>query len=190
MAHRWTCPHCGGGRNLGVRPRKNATDRYCLPCSEKTGTLVERTCAVLDAKRVRGREKSTTKQKRKKARADAPYIFGFHDQHDIRKVLRKVWKIARKLEPSLTRTVPDIKIMYGPDTGRGGYADFWNHRIMVNRGDKRASGYWLSSFSTLVHEVAHFVAYKRDRGSTPHGDVFKGALLELEEDCKHLRGDA
>lgn len=39
---RWVCPLCNVGK-LGLqRPRKNDVIRYCLPCSEKTGRLVER----------------------------------------------------------------------------------------------------------------------------------------------------
>lgn len=39
---RWVCPLCNVGK-LGLqRPRKNDVVRYCLPCSEKTGKLVER----------------------------------------------------------------------------------------------------------------------------------------------------
>lgn len=40
--YRWNCPQCGSGKLLGKRPKKNATGRYCLDCSEKTGYLVER----------------------------------------------------------------------------------------------------------------------------------------------------
>lgn len=49
--HRWVCPKCGSGVLAGKAPRTNATARYCLPCSAKSDTLVERTCPVLDRKR-------------------------------------------------------------------------------------------------------------------------------------------
>jgi hypothetical protein len=42
--YRWVCP-VGGLGALGPKaPRKTATIRYCLPCSAKSPTLVERTC--------------------------------------------------------------------------------------------------------------------------------------------------
>ena len=38
----WVCPECEG-RVLGsTRPRKNSVKLYCLPCSGRTGFLVER----------------------------------------------------------------------------------------------------------------------------------------------------
>lgn len=51
-ARRWVCPACGAGVLAPERPRKDDTRRYCLPCSAKTGRLVERTCPALDKARV------------------------------------------------------------------------------------------------------------------------------------------
>lgn len=48
---RWVCPMCNRVGLAPERPRKNDVRRYCLPCSKKTGRLVERTCAVLTKRR-------------------------------------------------------------------------------------------------------------------------------------------
>lgn len=39
---RWRCSRCGSGCKAPSAPRKNDVRRYCLPCSEETGKLVER----------------------------------------------------------------------------------------------------------------------------------------------------
>jgi hypothetical protein len=55
--HRWVCPECGSGLLASSRPRRNATARYCLPCSAKSPTLVERRCEALEKKRKKKRTK-------------------------------------------------------------------------------------------------------------------------------------
>lgn len=61
----WKCPT---GKHLGVkapqRLRRIDVRRYCLPCSEAAGVLVERTCAA----RERAAERSRAKAGRKAAR--------------------------------------------------------------------------------------------------------------------------
>ena len=66
--YRWTCPECGKAKLAGKSPRRNATVRYCLPCSDHTGSLVARSCPVLDAARERGKAKSEAKLQQKRAR--------------------------------------------------------------------------------------------------------------------------
>lgn len=49
--YRWICPLCGAGKLAPSRPRRDDARRFCLPCTDKTGRLVERTCPALTAKR-------------------------------------------------------------------------------------------------------------------------------------------
>lgn len=69
--YRWICPECSTGKLLGAAPRKNATERFCLPCSESTGHLVERTCPTLDRKRAQKAEKRFEKASRDRAKEKA-----------------------------------------------------------------------------------------------------------------------
>lgn len=52
MSVRWECPN---GKHPAIlapqRPRKNDVRRFCLPCSEQAGVLVERTAPSLERKR-------------------------------------------------------------------------------------------------------------------------------------------
>lgn len=67
---RWECPN---GLHPGVlassRPRKNATARYCLACSETAGVLVERTAPALERKR--NAKTAVREEKRARERAAA-----------------------------------------------------------------------------------------------------------------------
>lgn len=69
--YRWVCPECESAKHAPQAPRMNDVRRYCLPCSEATGYLVERTCPVLDAKRARKKETQRTRAARRAARNKA-----------------------------------------------------------------------------------------------------------------------
>lgn len=61
---RWVCPTCGAGKHAPSRPRRDDVRRFCLPCSEKSGRLVERICPVNE----KVRERSVESSKRKASR--------------------------------------------------------------------------------------------------------------------------
>ena len=48
---RWKCANCDHGLLAPTKPRKNDVRRYCLPCSAKTGKLVERISPTLEKQR-------------------------------------------------------------------------------------------------------------------------------------------
>ena len=59
---RWVCPQCGVGK-LGLqRPRKNDIVRYCFPCSEKAGVLVERVSPA-DINKKKKKEEAVARKK-------------------------------------------------------------------------------------------------------------------------------
>jgi len=73
---RWRCQKCGGALNAPEKIRKNNIKRYCLPCSERTGKLIERTCiavATRQAKTEASKKKAQAKKKEalERARAEA-----------------------------------------------------------------------------------------------------------------------
>lgn len=67
---RWTCPNDLHPGVLGPsKPRRDNLCRYCLPCSEKVGKLVERVVPKLEAKREAKRERASEKAKAARAKA-------------------------------------------------------------------------------------------------------------------------
>lgn len=180
---RWNCPECGRGVLLGPAPRKNATARYCLPCSEKKGTLVERVSPVLERKREAARLRANERERKKLAKARAKFMV---DGHDLVKELARIWTIARRLEPNLRLKPPLLTVNKREVTvdseGRrwGHYTSgrAWRsqHRIHITAG-VRAS----EVQEVLVHEVAHFLGFAR--GDQGHGDTFNAALTELTLDA-------
>lgn len=69
--HNWVCPECGSTKRAPSKPRANDVRRYCLPCSEATGYLVQRTCPVLDARREHKAEVKRARAAKKAARNKA-----------------------------------------------------------------------------------------------------------------------
>jgi len=67
---RWKCPECDSGKLAPTRPRRNDVRRYCLPCSERTGYLVERTCPAAAAKKQRAAARRLDKAERAKVKKE------------------------------------------------------------------------------------------------------------------------
>jgi len=94
---RWVCPNdCGNNVMAPGRMRRDDVRRYCLPCSESTGRLVERLAPALE--RVR-EEKAAARRKRERKAAAAATAkrWCLVDGTDVRPMFRrarslKVWK--------------------------------------------------------------------------------------------------
>lgn len=69
---RWRCPKCGGVRLAPSAPRADDVRRFCLPCSEKGGRLVERVCVVREAAQARAAaEREEAREANARAREEA-----------------------------------------------------------------------------------------------------------------------
>lgn len=64
---KWQCEKCGSAVIAAERIRKNNIKRYCLPCSELTGVLVERTCIATARKQAKAAARKKKTQAKTKA---------------------------------------------------------------------------------------------------------------------------
>lgn len=97
----------------------------------------------------------------------------------------KVWAVARRLEPGLTDVrCPTLQLKRGYSRTRG-----WawrDGRIVVRVWEGRTGP---EALATLIHEVAHFMAWRR--GSLKCGDDrFLAAHAELKGECRGLVFDS
>jgi len=70
---RWSCPICAIGALGPQRPRKDNAVRYCLPCTAKTGKLVERvSVADINKKKAAQEHKKAAQEDRRVARKANP----------------------------------------------------------------------------------------------------------------------
>jgi hypothetical protein len=159
--HRWTCPECGSGVLLGPRPRRDATARFCLPCSEDRGSLVERVCPALDRKRAERREKRSERvravRERQRARDTRA---GVHVPSEF----ERVWRVAVAAEelPHIdSARPPPTLIVRRKSFGYSGRA--YSNRVTSREATGRTVVLSISDTTSaacvrylIAHEIAHF----------------------------------
>lgn len=70
MGRLWACPNGCGSKRGPERPRRNATIRYCLACSERTGSLVERVSPAAERERTEHAARRRARSERRAAAAN------------------------------------------------------------------------------------------------------------------------
>lgn len=108
MTRRWKCPKCQKGVNAPERMRSDDIRRFCLPCSEETGRLVPRVCAVLARKRERSKKRGAGRAKRKRAekrRREAPERRLRREERRAETAARRALRDRLKKRETLTRRV-------------------------------------------------------------------------------------
>lgn len=202
---RWVCPDCGKGVNAPDRPRTDDIRRFCLPCSEKTGRLVKRTCPTLDrersaksekaaakrsaaAKRERAkaraeREKAAAKRAREQERAEA----AARASREYRGVnldveAERIWNTPSLVEYHRGSRLPTLDFRrrrQGYTSGRA-----WPWRIVMTLGGPVDEVLWV-----LAHELAHSAVDRRGRHG--HDEVWAAAYAGAARDrwgAEHFTG--
>ena len=100
----WRCPDCGSGVRAPGKPRLNDVRRFCLPCSQRSGYMVERVCPTLETKRAKVKAKVSAKGKSERVkatavreikRASANDVY-FVDGVDVRPILKRMQTILKR----------------------------------------------------------------------------------------------
>ena len=185
---RWKCEKCNDGLLAPSRPRRNDVRRYCLPCSAKQGTLVERIAPALEKqrekraafvsvkvkeKRVRKRQKLQPIKERQKKAKQRQAIF--------EKEADRIWSL---LYPEGTnRRRPRINIVFSRNRGCSGYYD----GSVLIRIPRWSSG-GVSAWEVLAHELCHAVIPTSTRDGS-HGKAFYVALKNVIEARWKVRMD-
>lgn len=164
---RWTC-ECGNNVLAPGRMRKDDVRRFCLPCSERTGRLVARTCPSLEA--VRGRKEAARREKRAASVAVAR-----EKKAPLRRAKAARRRVARlrawereglRMRPEwIALRRKSVPFAYGR-AGRTGFVVFGDDAPLV----------WLEV--VLVHEFTHVCLVRTlNRGRVGHGQAFRGLFL-------------
>jgi len=158
---RWKCEQCDNGLLAPSRPRKNDVRRYCLPCSAKQGTLVERIAPALQKKREqraafvsqkikqqRQRERQKQLPSKQQARIDRLR------KQMITNEAERIWKLMQPYHKG--KCLPQIHIARGKNWGSqyGHARSGWNHiQVNVDRDQsvQRSKRVW----EVLAHELCH-----------------------------------
>lgn len=179
---RWDCPT---GTHPGVlgptRPPRDSIVRYCLPCSQATGRLVERTAPALEAKREAAAERAKAKAaaaRQRDARQRAAAKQAETDRYtvegvDLRVELRRLVKLRAfgGARGQLARRPPtfDVTRRTRRPATQFGHAEPWANRIHM--------ALWptvtlAEARETLVHELVHLYVGAQPGSARWHGDEF------------------
>jgi len=201
---RWKCENCNDGLLAPSRPRKNDVRRYCLPCSSKKGTLVERIAPALqkksDQKKVQ-RKQLVAKQRERTAvspktyeRNYKKYLTKYSNGWHIESEAKRIWNLFEPYHNG--RTMPTIKIWFNKmefdyseaqqsgdpkdvkvwksPRGNLGHAEYSSNEIMLKTN---------CDWETLAHELCHMAVRSRykDGRRKAHDEVFYKALKDVCE---------
>ncbi len=150
---RWICTRCEGAVNAPARMRLDNVKRYCLPCSAETGRLVKRSCPTLEHKRdeVKAARLRRSAQLRERARTE---------QDAYPNSLWREWRGMLRLPTAREAGVPlgaTIRIRFWQSsTGSSGYA--LRRHVLLRAGRDR-----FDALAVLLHELAHLVAFRRQK---------------------------
>lgn len=150
---RWVCPECDDGVLGPQRPRRDNIVRYCLPCSEKAGKLVERSTPSLDKRREARAEKNAERRAAKAKRE--------REREKRRTHISLTDAAGRVVELDVAKTVRAFAKRAGvpcgfqfswnrrSDGGNSGRANRYTVHLSIGSGK-------LESFCSLAaHELAH-----------------------------------
>lgn len=181
MAVRWECPN-GHAAVLGPkRPRRDSIVRFCLPCSEEAGRLVERTAPVVErrskalaekreakeaakreAARVqRQREKESERQRKEREAQERLAYLTVRTQDAVGRMIDvnvedELRVMARKVlgrKSSLARGHFTVKVRRSDVGTWHGHAKPWRNEIVLTlpKGINR----WEDLQVLLLHELVH-----------------------------------
>jgi hypothetical protein len=158
---RWKCSLCDDGLLAPTRPRKNDVRRYCLPCSAKSGRLVDRVAPSLEKKREKRTAIVEQKNKEKRVRV-AKKLQPTKEQQRIdrlrakmiHKEAERIWELMKPYHKG--KRLPNIVIAKGQNRGRQyGHAESWANRIQVNVDRQQSVSRSKRVWEVLAHELCH-----------------------------------
>lgn len=158
---RWRCEQCQHGLLAPMRPRKNDVRRYCLPCSSKTGVLVERVAPTLEKQRSARKEaskKKATAKRRRIAERSAPLKSQQRIDASRAKMIHKeaerIWKLMQPYHNG--KPIPKIVIGRGRNHGsQYGFAKRYSNLIQVNVDRDQSPNRSRRVWGVLAHELCH-----------------------------------
>lgn len=156
---RWKCAICNHGLLAPMKPRKNDVRRYCLPCSAKTGKLVERVSPTLEKQReiktvqrkVQTQKKNAKVSVKKKARREKVSAVNKR-QAMIEKEGQRIWKLMEAWHKG--KPMPKIQIKDARKELGHGWSNCYNLiQVNIRRNQTERASKW--TWHVLAHELAH-----------------------------------
>lgn len=184
---RWKCENCNDGLLAPSRPRKNDVRRYCLPCSAKRGTLVERIAPALEKQREQRSAFVAVKNKEKRVREKQKQLPVKEQQQInrlrskiIHKEAERIWGLMKPYHNG--KRLPQIVIAKGQNRGRQyGHAVRYGNQIQVNVDRDQSVSRSKRVWEVLAHELCHIAVPPtyRNGSSDVHSREFYHCLRDV-----------
>lgn len=173
----WICPNGCAAKRGPERPRRTASVRYCLACSARSDTLVERRAPALDRARSERAAKAAQLRASAKSRQAASdsartRVTGEWGTIDLTREWARIWETQRGRD---ARVRPKLRIRRSAKDGRwsSGHAYSWeeggNTVVTVGQGHPEFA------IALLLHEAAHVLCPRWTR----HGPAWRDAFVAL-----------
>lgn len=191
---RWTCLTCNKGGLAPTKPRRDDVRRYCLPCSAKTGRLVERVSPALEKQRQErtAKMRERCKKKRQKVSSQQQAVNAHERQVRKRQQLveteaQRLWKLLapyHKGKPMPPITIVDTRQMRGAS---GYWQDHGFSERIVIRLVPYGTGltHETRAWKVLLHELCHAACPPRD-GDSHHREFYYAMKTVAEKRWKCL----
>lgn len=181
---RWVCPDCSSTKLAPQKPRRDDVRRYCLPCSEKTGRLVQRVCPVLQKKALNLQERRAKQRENlQKARRAVKEMATRRrkERVDWEKPLRQLherWQRLRSWGLVLNCSLNIKRSSRRPDHGWA-YPERYGKGKVVIYLDPVAPVDGAANQALLLHEMAHIAAGPGEHHSIKWRELFIAACDEI-----------
>jgi hypothetical protein len=178
---RWACPNGCPGVLGPTRPRKDDVRRYCIPCSLKSGRLVERVAPTLARQRAARAEALATrraaKAEREKARERGYYaVAGLNLYDEMRRLCRLRTFGGRSGGMALSNPTLTVRRASRPRT-LGHCANGWEISVTAYPNIDEAA-----VRETLLHELAHAYCDRTGKGHK-HDDGWRRVFRDAAEEA-------
>lgn len=174
MARLWVCKTCGSKERGPDRPRRNASVRYCFPCSSDTGLLVERYCPSLDRQREIKQKRKASRNSRRRAKQDQRFIVDGEDLRDrmAQLVTLRCWRAAFRSKP-----LPGFTVRWSTAYPHGVSGSARDHewRICLTIGVEAT---YAEAEEALIHELAHLAVGCENFHNSLWREMFQQAVFE------------
>lgn len=182
MSRRWICPKCRKGVNAPERLKRNDSRRYCLKCSGKSLTLVERECPAIEAAKVKRVEvrKAKTVKRRERHAAKASAAKAADDAAPFRdsnsKIYAEFYRL-RNLNAWGRRLNPHFTIRRSRVRSHRVSGHCWgSNRIVITIGYEDDAA---AIKEVILHELAHAASRCREH----HNDLFRSLNLDAAREA-------
>jgi len=172
----WRCPNCNTGLRAPKTMHHDDIRRYCLPCSEKAGSLIRR--AMVSSLTMQENRKEETKARRIQLQEESD-CYPWRIRKEFTQIIKFICWNNRDEVKRMGIEIEYSKRMVGSTC----HFDAKTHKIMLKAGKKRAHAY-----AAMLWSIAWADTHILSKVALNHYDTFLSAASSLLGETFHHCG--